>query len=97
VFWRRNSGISATQASELIDLLRAHGKELKQLREDIDDLGDKHERLRGKFYAKNGAGGTGDPKPSDLLPGPENNGRPRGLRPLLSDYWTPGTPAKHER
>jgi len=96
MFWRRKPGLTATQASELIDLLRDHGKKLTQLREDYDDLAKRHERLRGKYYATR----PRDSSEDEVLPGESGGGsasqRSGARRPLLSDYWTPGKPAVHK-
>jgi hypothetical protein len=45
-FWR-NKAVT-------LDHIRELAKVCSQLREDLDDLAAKHERLRGRFYALNG-------------------------------------------
>lgn len=59
-FWRNKTAT--------LDHIRELSKVCSQLREDLDDLGAKHERLRGRFYALNG---NIRPKPENSIEGTE--------------------------
>jgi hypothetical protein len=66
------------------DELRDLRKAVVQLREDVDDLEAKHERLRGRFYER-------------VKPGVRSGGpaRPESKQELLARYFVPGRPAVH--
>jgi hypothetical protein len=66
------------------DALRELRKAVVQLREDVDDLESKHERLRGRFYERTAPrNGSGRPP------------RPESKQELLARYFIPGRPAVH--
>jgi len=91
VFWRRKPALTDDQVRELV-------KSVRHLREDIDDLAHKHERLRGKFYGNRNAVrsedlGTAD-NPSGEA-GSSGSARRPSKSELLARYFTPGKPTIH--
>jgi hypothetical protein len=93
MWFRRKKDVSLEQFRELT-------KAVTMLREDLDDLYDRHERLRGKFY--------GTRKPENHSDSSEANNPATGTSSdptsasarlskseLLARYWLPGRPALH--
>ena len=81
-FNRRGITVSPSKFNEFVDVVHSLTQQSRQLREDLDDLFDKHERLRGKFY------GLGLHKPSE-------ESRPRTKSEILAQHFTPGRPVRH--
>jgi hypothetical protein len=81
-FSRPKITVSATTMTEIGDVVHDLSSKVRQLREDFDDLADKHERLRGKFY------GLGLHKPSE-------QSQPLTKSEILARHFTPGRPVRH--
>jgi septal ring factor EnvC (AmiA/AmiB activator) len=96
VFWRRKPSVTDDQIREI-------AKALRNVREDLDDLAHKHNKLRGKFY------GDRNPVRAEAADADHNSGETSAAgtenRPsrrsapskseLLARYFTPGRPTVH--
>jgi len=94
-FWR-NKQVTVEHIRELTKIV-------VRLREDIDDLSDKHERLRGKFYALRPKSTAPDDDPGNSDASASSDTAPRRAKPnraeskseILARYFTPGRPTVH--
>ena len=85
-FWwsRRKHLLTKAEVESILDFVRTSERTFAQLKEDLDDLRAKHERLRGRFYATRG--------PADDEVAPKLT-----KAQILARHFRPGMPPQHTK